>query len=77
MKPLDPENAFAGYVYMADVMEDLMELVFEYIGEAEHQGSDVNYGEVSKDTVGDMKAFCEMRKEKLQKDFIAYWSAAD
>ena len=65
------------YVYEANVVADLLELVTEYVGEAEHGGGVANCGEVSSDTVDDITAWTEKRKQLLVEDFLLYWSNAE
>ena len=62
------------YVYNASLYEDLISKVTEFLGEAEHMGMHASMRELSSDTVHDMKAWCEKRKELLLNDFLAYYS---
>ena len=65
-----------GYVYQSQAYGDLTEMVNEYMLENEHSGNIATCKEISKDTVEDMQLWYELRKEKLIRDFILYWSEA-
>ena len=72
-KVTDLSNPFDGYVYWSNMYDDLMDMVTEFLGECEHSGEEPRAGEISKDTVDDMKAWNEKRKRLLVETFIAYW----
>ena len=60
------------YVYQKQVYQDLIEVVLEYLGECEHLGDVAMMKELSRDTVDDVEAWREKRKELLLRDFVAY-----
>ena len=61
------------YVYSSQMYGDLISYVIEYLGEAEHNGMTAEMRELSKDTVEDVKQWCERRKELLLEDFLLYY----
>jgi len=75
-KAEDMQEWYSGYVYQSNAYSDLCDMVQEFMLENEHAGNVACAGEISSDTVDDMALWCELRKEKLVKDFIAYWAAA-
>ncbi len=72
-KVKDLKGPFEGYCYLNSIYKDLMELITEYMGEAEHNGMKPGCREISSDTVDDVKEWCEKRKQLLIKDFLSYW----
>ena len=60
------------YVYEADVVRDLFELVADFIGECEHAGEVAECREISEDTVENLAAWFARRKQLLQQDFLLY-----
>ena len=64
------------YVYQTDVVQDLLEMVAEYVGEAEHQGELANMTELSNSTVEDIEEWKKKRKELLKKDFAIFLDAS-
>lgn len=78
MKPLDNEDQWPNmYVYQTSVLEDLLSYVTEFLGECEHMSEVANCKEISTDTVTDMEAFREKRKELLLKDFFTYYQETE
>jgi len=72
-KAKDQKNWSDMYVYEADVVADLMEMVSEFVGECEHSGAIANCGEISSDTIDNMPEWHERRKKLLWHDFIQYY----
>lgn len=60
------------YTYHSTMYEDLIDEVIEYLGEMEHQTGGAQMGELSQDTVVDLKAWVESRKIMLAIDFAYY-----
>lgn len=65
-------NWHRGYVYQADVYQDLMDMVIEFLGECEHHGKVASCDEVSADTIEDLDTWVKKRKELLIRDFYVY-----
>lgn len=70
----DQQNWSSMYVYNSDLYEDLISKVTEFLGEAEHMGITASMKELSSDTVEDVQAWCEKRKEILFADFLSYYT---
>lgn len=65
----------AMYVYHSGPYGDLVDILFEFLGECEHAGFAPSCKEISTDTVDDMKAWEKKRKELLVADFAEYLKA--
>ena len=63
------------YVYQNDLCEDLCNIMFEFLGECEHEGFKAACKEVSSDVIEDVEAWKKSRKKLLVADFAEYLKA--